>query len=123
MIAGIGTDIVSTPRIAAALERHGERFLWRVLSPQELHEVPDGLARTAWVARRWAAKEAVAKALGTGIGRQCRFQDIRIAHDALGAPSVVLSGAAAKTAGRGHWHLSISDEQEMAVAFVVWEKH
>jgi holo-[acyl-carrier protein] synthase len=126
MIYGVGTDIVSVKRMEEALTRHGERFLARVLSDQERGEMPEGLdlARglARFLAKRWAAKEAFGKAFGTGIGATVSFHDVTISHDEKGKPLIVISEAlqaAMLAAGAGGAHISISDEVEYAVAFVV----
>jgi holo-[acyl-carrier protein] synthase len=128
MIFGIGTDIVSVARIETALTKHGERFMDRVLSAEEVKAMPEtldlarGLGR--FLAKRWAAKEAFAKALGTGIGDTLSFQDITISHDEKGKPIVVASEALkVQLASRNitRMHVSISDETEFAIAYVVLE--
>lgn len=124
MIFGIGTDIVSTSRIASVWERHGEAFARRILAPQEW---PD-FARTSqpvhFLAKRFAAKEAFAKALGMGIRAPATWHNIRVGHDALGKPVLDFEPELADLlmchAIRSH-HLSISDENEMAAAFVILE--
>lgn len=124
MIAGVGTDIVSIARVAAVLARHGDRFVARVLVADERARLPADARRARWLAKRWAAKEAVAKAFGTGIGGQLGFQDIVIGNDAAGQPRVFLQGAGALLAqarGIAQVHLSLSDEQDTALAFVVLE--
>lgn len=124
MIAGVGTDIVSIARVAAVLARHGDRFVARVLVVDERERLPADARRARWLAKRWAAKEAVAKAFGTGIGGQLGFQDIIIGSDAAGRPQVSLQGAGASLArarGVARVHLSLSDEQDTALAFVVLE--
>jgi holo-[acyl-carrier protein] synthase len=91
MTLAAGTDLVEIHRIAAVLERHGDRFLQRVFTPEELAACegrPDSLSA------RWAAKEAVAKALGTGIG-EVAFREIEVVRDDCGCPSLRLHGAAA----------------------------
>ncbi len=118
----IGTDICSIGRVRAAYERFGRRFLERVLTAQEIEYVlsqpPHTIAR---MAGRFAAKEAAAKALGTGwngIG----FKDIEIVRLPSGAPSLHLSGRAARLAedsGLEHFEVSVSHEREFAVAFVL----
>ena len=118
----IGTDIVDKRRIAGLHERHGERFARRILTRAEL----DDLARTrdvgGFLARRFCAKEAVSKVLGTGLAQGITFHDIEIAHDALGRPLVRLHGKArhrARELGIGEIALSISDERAYAVAFAI----
>lgn len=120
MIRGIGTDIVAVERIAAALARTGDRFIARVLHPDERALMPDGANQAAWLAKRWAAKEAAAKALGTGIGAHAALTDFAVMKTAAGAPFLVVTGAAAESAGAGAcWHLSLSDDAGMALAYVV----
>ena len=122
MILGIGTDLTQISRIDAALHRSGERFSHRVLNAEELARAPQPMT-ASFLAKRWAAKEAAAKALGTGIGEQANFHDFTITNDALGAPQLTLSGQALKTAnGEGVWHLSLSDDGDFALAFVTWSK-
>jgi holo-[acyl-carrier protein] synthase len=124
VIAGIGVDIVEVQRIAAAVQRHGDRFLTRVFTPGEIAycqgEEPH---RSRRLAARFAAKEAVLKALGTGL-RGGRWTEIEVVSDSLGKPTIRLSGALAAVAahrGISRWHLSLSHSQAYAVAQVVAE--
>ena len=113
-----GVDIVEISRIQTTLEQHGDRFLRRVYTDGEL-AYADG--RLSALAARWAAKEATAKALGTGIG-QVSFQEIEVVCDGLGKPELVLHGEAAQLAARLHldrFALSLSHAADYAVAFVV----
>ena len=122
MICGIGTDLVQVSRVAAVLARHGDKFLWRVLGPSEMKLAPQDSTQAAWVAKRWAVKEAAAKALGVGIGAHARFTDFQVVHTEKGAPKLEVSGSAALTAGaNARWHVSITDDGGFAQAFVVWE--
>lgn len=112
-----GVDIVEISRIQGALERHGERFLQRVYTEREIDRYAK---RTNSLAARWAAKEAVAKALGCGIG-EIGWTDIEIL-DENGAPHVHLHGNAtilAAELGLSGWSVSLSHTAEMAIAFVV----
>lgn len=121
MILGIGTDLVEIARIRGALERHGTRLIDRVLGPEERDRLPDA-NQDAWLAKRFATKEAVAKALGTGFRDGLRLGDIQTHHDELGRPEVVLSGLAQQAfdrLGGGEISLSVSDERAYALAFVV----
>ena len=93
-VVGIGTDIVECLRIAQMIERHGELFVGRVYTPQEIEYCSARKAATQHYAARWAAKEAVLKAVGTGWVRGISFRDIEIATDSAGQSSVVLSGGA-----------------------------
>lgn len=125
MIFGIGTDIVSTSRIAAVWERHGEDFARRILAPQEWAGFIEAGQPARFLAKRFAAKEAFAKALGTGIRAPATWHNIRVTHDDLGKPMLdfapELAALLARHAICSH-HLSISDEKELAAAFVILEK-
>ncbi|MEI6737254.1 MAG: holo-ACP synthase [Pseudomonadota bacterium] len=130
MIYGIGTDIVVIKRIEDALARHGDRFLNRILCPREIAEYVESaksaptrsLAR--FLSKRFAVKEAFSKALGTGIGEAMGWHDVRLSHDPKGKPSITVSDALQSklnTENIGETHVSISDETEHAIAFVVLE--
>lgn len=122
MTIGIGTDILRVQRIEQALTRHGERFAKRVLHPQELIDYDNSAAQAVFLAKKFAAKEAISKSLGTGIGERVSWQDMRIAHNDSGAPVVVLSGGALAVAaekGGSTVLLSLSDERDYVVAFAV----
>ncbi len=131
MIIGIGTDITAIPRIAKILEARGEQFVSRCFSAGERAKV-EGSAKgnaallAAGYAKRWAAKEACAKALGLGIRDEIFLKDIEVSNDSQGKPSLNLSGGAkdrlTAITPRGmtsHIHVSLSDEAETALAFVV----
>ena len=121
MIFGIGTDIVQISRIQKGLDRYGERFAGRILAGQELHDFQHTLQPARFLARRFAAKEAVVKAFGTGFTQGMTFRDIVVSHDPAGKPLLLLSGRALelqREMGIGEQFISISDEQEYAVAFV-----
>lgn len=123
MIIGIGTDLVLVSRIEAVLSRQGERFARRILTPDELERYRAHGQPARYLAKRFAAKEAILKALGTGLAGGMSWQDMQIDNDALGAPNVVLGGAALarlQAQGGGRMLLSLSDEREQALAFVVW---
>ena len=116
-----GVDIVEIERIRAAVARHGDHFLLRIYTAQELATCE---RRIESLAARFAAKEAVAKALGTGIWRhQINWQSIEIVRDpASGAPVLHLHHAAAQRAlqlGLREWSVSLSHDRERAVAFAV----
>jgi holo-[acyl-carrier protein] synthase len=113
----IGTDIVAIGRIEASLERFGERFLRRFLPEEE-----DGpKISPSSLAGYWAAKEAVAKALGCGIGAELGFHDIELYKDAKGAPGFTLSPEASRRFPIRQSSLSISHDGGFAVAVVVIE--
>lgn len=121
MIA-VGTDIVKIERIEETADRLGDRFVQRILTPAEFEEFLASNRPHNLLAKRFAAKEAVAKALGTGIGRGVSWQDILIGHDANGAPTVTLSGGALRRAGElggNRVALSLADETDCVVAFAV----
>ncbi|MGI8857708.1 MAG: holo-ACP synthase [Thermomicrobiales bacterium] len=114
----IGVDTVEIARVAAVIERHGERFLNRVFTADERAYAG---GRTLSLAGRFAAKEAAAKAMGTGIG-PVGWRNIEIRNDVAGKPSLLLYGAAAtraRTAGLLEWHVSITHSRDLATAFVV----
>ena len=116
----VGVDIVEIPRIAQAVERWGDRFLARVYTPAEL---AFARGRSAQLAARFAAKEAVMKALGTGI-RGVRWRDVEVVRDGGRAPSIRLHGTAlarAKRLGIDSLSVSLSHSEHYAVAFVVGE--
>ncbi|MEF8699324.1 MAG: holo-ACP synthase [Candidatus Accumulibacter sp. UW26] len=123
MIAGIGTDIVAVARLASLYERHGARALARLLSPAECAEFADERHPARFLAKRFAAKEAFGKALGSGLVAPATLPSIGVAHDALGRPRFAYAEALAAhlAARRLVAHLSISDETDFAVAFVVME--
>ncbi|MCZ2127493.1 MAG: holo-ACP synthase [Anaerolineales bacterium] len=118
MILRNGVDLIEVRRVADAVERHGERFLRRVFTEREL---ADCGGRPASLAARFAAKEAVSKALGVGIG-DVRWLDIEIALDERRAPRLILRGAGARLAkemGLKNWSVSLTHTAEHALAFVV----
>lgn len=123
MIYGIGTDVVVIARLGAALEQFGDKFATKILSANELPLFQKCSDKPRFLAKRFAAKEAFAKALGTGV-RGFWFTDIEVSHNALGKPSITALGRCkaicdvAKIAGM---HLSVSDEKDLAQAFVVLE--
>lgn len=127
MIKGIGTDLVDIDRIQhIVLSGSSERFLARVLTPAERMIADQRRGRLyEFVAGRFAAKEAVSKALGCGIGQQLGFQDIEILADEAGKPLCHISKRSQQLANCGdhtHFHLSITHSSNMASAFVVWEE-
>ena len=129
MIVGLGTDLVNIDRIEAALERHEERFLARSFTPAEIALADSRPAmRAATLAKRWAAKEACAKALGTGMRKDVYWRDMGVVNLPSGQPTLALTGHAAEHLARmtppGHRaviHLTLSDEHPYALAFVVIE--
>jgi holo-[acyl-carrier protein] synthase len=124
VIHGIGTDIVAVARMTEYFQRHGERGLEKMLAPAEREACRASSDPARFLAKRFAAKEALGKAFGTGVRAPLLLPDIAVEHDELGKPSFSYSPAlAAHFAGRGlAAHLSISDEHDYAVAFVILEK-
>lgn len=124
MIFGIGTDIVEYARIDAMWRRHGQRLAERLLSEAELPEYLSHANPARLLAKRFAAKEAFAKAVGSGLRHPVSLSRISVAHDGLGKPvlqfDLELRTYLAQLGISGH-HLSISDERNMIVAFVVLE--
>jgi len=122
LIAGVGTDIVEVGRLERALAHHGERLARRVLAAPEREAFRAAGGTAAFLARRFAAKEAAAKALGTGVGRGVTLRDLEVCHDAWGKPGLRLhrqAEARAASLGVARVELSLSDERAYAVAFVV----
>lgn len=122
MIRGIGTDIVDIERIQTVLERQGERFVQRILTPAERAEYQRRGEPVAFLANRFAGKEAVAKALGTGIADGVTFQQIEILPGERGAPVVQLTERAAQLAQTDQVLLSLTDERRSAVAFALLQR-
>ncbi len=125
MIAGIGVDIVDIARIQAMLDRYGERFLRRVYTEAETAYSMGGANKAERLAGRFAVKEAVMKALGTGKSQGILWRDVETTRGPLGRPSVSLHGRAGKWAekrGGGAVHVSITHDGGKAVAFVILEK-
>lgn len=125
MIFGIGTDIVAIARLQRLVERHSPASVRRLLAPFEWSDYESAADKGRFLAKRFAVKEAFAKACGTGLRTPLSLQRIGLEHDALGKPVLRLADEARDWLdGRlGQWsvHVSVSDEQEMAVAFVVLE--
>jgi holo-[acyl-carrier protein] synthase len=125
MIFGIGTDIVSYARIEALHTRYGMRFAQRILSADELAEYRVNVDPVRLLMKRFVAKEALAKAVGSGLRYPVTLQRISVTHDVLGKPVLAFDAelnAHFKQLGITRHHLSISDERDAAVAFVVVER-
>ncbi|MBV2234155.1 MAG: holo-ACP synthase [Sterolibacterium sp.] len=124
MIHGIGTDIVDVVRLERLLQRYGERVLRRILAPEERAACRESPAPGRFLAKRFAAKEALGKAYGSGVRAPLLLPAIRIVHDALGKPGFEFTGelAAQMNARRLVAHLSLSDEQAQVIAFVILEQ-
>ena len=121
MIFGIGTDIVRVERMQQSLDKHGERFARRILTEHELSGYQQANKPANYLAKRFAAKEATAKAMGTGFRNGLSLKHINVGHNAQGKPLLEFSGLAAEfmdVKGINEAHISLADEQEYAVAFV-----
>ncbi|MGX9145373.1 holo-ACP synthase [Mesorhizobium sp. 128a] len=128
MIIGIGSDLIDIRRIEKSLERHGQRFIQRIYTAIEQARSEGRAGRVASYAKRFAAKEACAKALGTGLAQGVFWRDMGVANLPSGAPTMVLTGGAAarlaKILPQGHKaaiHLTITDDFPLAQAFVIIE--
>ncbi|MDN2482045.1 holo-ACP synthase [Vibrio agarivorans] len=122
-VVGLGTDIVEIERIEAALER-SNALAKRVLSASELAVFEASKQPARFLAKRFAVKEAAAKALGTGIARGVSFQDFTVSNDELGKPELTLTGVAQQFADSLGAHaalVTIADEKRYAVATVILE--
>lgn len=128
MILGVGTDLANIDRIAATLDRFGERFLDRVFTPEERARADRRKDRVGTYARRWAAKEACSKALGTGLRLGISWRDMAVTNLPTGQPVMQVTGWAAERLARmtppGHRaviHVSLTDDAPWAQALVVIE--
>jgi len=124
-ILGLGTDIAEIERVEKALARSGEAFARRILTEQEFLQFSQLKQQGRFLAKRFAAKEAASKALGTGIACGVTFQDFEVSNDQHGKPVLSLHLRALELAaemGVAHYYLSISDERHYAVATVILER-
>ena len=128
MIVGLGSDLIDIRRVEKTLERHGARFIARVFTDMERDKSERRRMRAASYAKRFAAKEACAKALGTGIAQGVYWRDMGVVNLASGQPTMALTGAARERLmallPQGHEpaiHLTITDDYPLAQAFVVIE--
>jgi len=126
MILGIGNDVIDIRRIEKAIERYGDRFLHRIFTEAERARSEGRLGRAASYAKRFAAKEACAKALGTGLRRGVFWRDMGVVNLRSGRPTLVLTGGAAlqleRITPRGyepHVHLTLTDDFPLAQAVVI----
>ena len=121
MIFGIGTDIVRVARMHKNIERYGEKFAERILTSAEMEEYRCEARPAHFLAKRFAAKEAAAKAMGTGFRDGLHFHHIGVGHDAAGKPRLEFTDEAAafvQAHGITNVHVSLADEEDHAVAFV-----
>ena len=128
MILGLGNDLIDIRRIEKTIQTHGERFLNRVYTDIERAKSDCRAARAASYAKRFAAKEACAKALGTGLAQGVFWRDMGVVNLPSGAPTMALTGGALarldKILPKGHRaaiHLTITDDFPLAQAFVIIE--
>jgi holo-[acyl-carrier protein] synthase len=128
VIFGVGTDLIEIPRIEAAVARHGERFVQRILGPSELQRFAQRRAKSerrgiAFLATRFAAKEAISKALGLGMRMPMTWRSAEVVNAPGGKPVVVVHGAL-KAFIEDHGlrlHVSVTDERSMAMATAIAE--
>jgi holo-[acyl-carrier protein] synthase len=121
MIFGIGTDIVRVARMSANLEKYGDRFAQRILTEHEYQDFQQSVRPAHFLARRFAAKEAIAKAMGTGFSRGMSLRHVGVGHDEHGKPVVEFYARARELCeelGIGEGYISLADEEDHAVAFV-----
>jgi holo-[acyl-carrier protein] synthase len=128
MIIGIGSDLCNITRVEEVLSRHGERFMQRCFTEIERKKSEGRAQRVASYAKRFAAKEACSKALGTGLSNGVYWRDMGVVNLPTGKPTMKLTGGAAEQLKRltppGHEvviHLSMTDEPPMAMAYVIIE--
>jgi holo-[acyl-carrier protein] synthase len=125
MILGTGIDIIEVARIGASHEKFGDRFLKRILRPDEIAYCLTHRNPAPFLAARFAAKEAISKAFGTGIGRQLGWQDMEVGRKESGEPFVILHENGAKLLserGGAKVHLSLSHTEHYAAAVAILEK-
>ena len=124
MIHGIGTDIVAVKRLQGMWERHGDKTLEKLLAPQEMADFANAADKGRFLAKRFAAKEAFSKALGTGVRPPAVLPAIAVAHDELGKPILAFCGRLAEMIENQGLkaHLSLSDEADYAIAYVILER-
>ncbi|MBX6392781.1 MAG: holo-ACP synthase [Burkholderiales bacterium] len=124
MIVGIGMDLVEISRIEAALARHGERFAERILTEKELRRFRSHAKPAAYLAKRFAAKEAFSKAMATGMRWPVSWRNIGVVNHPSGCPCFDLAPeleALVRERGITGMHVSITDERSMAAAYVILE--
>lgn len=128
MIIGIGSDLIDIRRIEKSLERHGERFVQRIFTEVEQARAEGRAGRAASYAKRFAAKEACAKALGCGIAEGVFWRDMGVVNEPGGRPTIQLSGGAVARLARllpegyeAAVHLTMTDDYPLAQAFVIIE--
>lgn len=120
MIKGLGSDIIAVGRIQKVIDRQGDRFLTSVFTDREIAYCQRYQRSAPHFAARFAAKEALVKALGTGLRHGLTWKDIEITHDALGKPQIELSDKAQTLIGSGHFLVTLSHCHDYATATVVY---
>ena len=128
MIIGIGNDLIDIRRVEKVIERHGERFIERIFTDIEIRKSDRRRQRAASYAKRFAAKEACAKALGTGMSRGVFWRDMGVVNLPSGKPTMALTGGAAEAPAAlrprrapAEIHLTITDDFPLAQALVIIE--
>lgn len=122
MIFGIGTDVVRMERIGRIYERHGDRFAERLLLPQELAAFREQTRPVRFLAMRFAAKEAIVKAMGTGFAHGMWLRDCGVVANAWGKPEIVWSARGrqmCENLGIGEGHVTLTDEADLVIAVAV----
>jgi len=125
MIFGIGVDVLEVKRIGETLERFGEHFVERLLMPEEQAQLAKTRRRERFIAMRFAAKEAIVKAMGTGFSHGVWIRDVGVVQNAWGKPEVVFSergDRVRKGLGVGEGHVTLTDEAGLVVAVAVLMK-
>jgi holo-[acyl-carrier protein] synthase len=125
MIFGIGVDVLEVKRIGATLERFGEHFIERLLMPEERAQLARTQRPQRFIAMRFAAKEAIVKAMGTGFAHGVWIRDVGVVQNAWGKPEVVFSergDRVRKGLGVGEGHVTLTDEAGLVVAVAVLMK-
>lgn len=125
MIFGVGTDILKIERVASVYQRYGERFVRHLLMPEELQDFARTKNPVRFLSMRFAAKEAIVKALGTGFANGMWLRDSGVVHDPRGKPEMVFSARGRELClayGAGPGHLSLSDEAGLIVAIAILMK-
>lgn len=124
MVVGLGTDLIEIERVQQSLDRFGERFMQKIFTEGEIAYCQRKKQAAESFASRFAAKEATAKALGTGISRGIAWKEIEVRREAGERPTLHLNGRAAERAaamGVRHFHLSLTHSREVAMAVVIAE--
>jgi len=125
MIFGIGVDVLEVKRIGETLERFGEHFIERLLMPEERAQLAKTQRRTRFIAMRFAAKEAIVKAMGTGFSHGVWIRDVGVVQNSWGKPEVVFSERGDRVRrglGVGEGHVTLTDEAGLVVAVAVLMK-